>query len=128
VNYGLALLRTRKVEEGVAELERVQKADPSIPHTWFNLGVTHKKNGDYPRAIAQFRRMAELVPNEPITHFNLGVLYRYTGKTDDPGVRDRGSWIQTSLRRADRYIPGSRAYAGSRRRAQAVLVSNSARP
>jgi tetratricopeptide (TPR) repeat protein len=83
VNYGLALLRTRKVEEGVAELERVQKADPSIPHTWFNLGVTYKKNGDYPRAIAQFRRMAELVPEEPITHFNLGVLYRYTGKTDD---------------------------------------------
>ena len=29
VNYGLALLRAGKVREGVAELEKVQKADPN---------------------------------------------------------------------------------------------------
>src|SRR6185369_4941947 len=34
VNYGLALLRAGKTKEGAAELQRAQKQDPSIPHTW----------------------------------------------------------------------------------------------
>src|SRR3954452_9935138 len=38
LNYGLALLRAGRTPEGVAELERVQKQDPKLPHTWFNLG------------------------------------------------------------------------------------------
>ncbi len=33
LNYGLALLRAGKTNEGVAELERVQKQDPKLPHT-----------------------------------------------------------------------------------------------
>src|SRR5580692_3607161 len=46
VNYGLALLRAGKTKEGVAELERAQKLDPKIPHTWFNLGIAFKKEGE----------------------------------------------------------------------------------
>jgi len=38
LNFGLALLRAGKTAEGIAELESVQKADPTLPHTWFNLG------------------------------------------------------------------------------------------
>ncbi len=83
VNYGLALLRTLNVEDGIAELEKVQKADPSIPHTWFNLGIAYKKKGQYDRAITQFERMVQLVPDEPISHYNLGVLYRYTDRARD---------------------------------------------
>src|ERR1022692_963486 len=45
VNYGLALLRAGRTKEGVAELERAQKLDPKIPHTWFNLGLAFKKAG-----------------------------------------------------------------------------------
>src|SRR5271156_6609294 len=37
VNYGLALLRAGKTEEGVEELQKAQRQDPLIPHTWFNL-------------------------------------------------------------------------------------------
>src|SRR4029077_6547299 len=43
LNYGLALLRAGKTEEGVAELLRVQKQDPKLPHTWFNLGIVYRK-------------------------------------------------------------------------------------
>src|SRR5690349_24691928 len=43
LNYGLALLRAGKTAEGVAELVAVQKQDPTIPHTWFNLGIAYKK-------------------------------------------------------------------------------------
>src|SRR5689334_1955961 len=35
LNYGLALLRAAKTKEAVAMLEKVQKEDPSLPHTWF---------------------------------------------------------------------------------------------
>jgi predicted Zn-dependent protease len=39
LNYALALLRAGKTDDGVAELEKVQRQDPQIPHTWFNLGI-----------------------------------------------------------------------------------------
>ena len=33
LNYGLALLRAGDTGRGVAELEKVQRQDPSLPHT-----------------------------------------------------------------------------------------------
>jgi len=41
INYGLALLRAGQTDAGVAELMRAQKQDPTIPHTWFNLGISY---------------------------------------------------------------------------------------
>jgi len=76
LNYGLALLRAGRTEEGVGELEAVQKQDPALPHTWFNLGIEFKKLGETAKAIAQLERMAELAPDEAITQYNLGVLYK----------------------------------------------------
>jgi hypothetical protein len=83
VNYGLALLRAGKTEEGIAELIRAQKQDPSIPHTWFNLGIAYKKDSQYDKAIVQFEQMVTLVPDEPISRYNLGYLYRITDRPAD---------------------------------------------
>jgi len=80
VNYGLALLRAGKTEDGVAELDRAQKQDPRIPHTWFNLGIVFKKDGRYEDATRQLEGMLRLVPDEPVTHYNLGVLDKLAGK------------------------------------------------
>src|SRR5947209_241444 len=66
LNYGLALLKAGKVDQGIAELLAVQKQDPSIPHTWFNLGIAWKKASDYDRARGQLERMVALVPDEPV--------------------------------------------------------------
>lgn len=82
INYGLALLRSGKTEAGTAELLRSQKQDPSIPHTWFNLGIVYKRAGDYDKAIEQFRGMIRLVPDEPITHYNLASVFRSKGDTE----------------------------------------------
>ncbi|HSS75288.1 MAG TPA: FG-GAP-like repeat-containing protein [Thermoanaerobaculia bacterium] len=82
VNYGLALLKAGKTDEGIAELQRAQKQDPSIPHTWFNLGIAYKRASEYDKAIAQFERMVELVPGEAISHYNLGTLYKLEGKPE----------------------------------------------
>src|SRR3954454_19234307 len=43
LDYGLALLRPGKITEGIAELEAVQKQEPKLPHTWFNLGIAYKR-------------------------------------------------------------------------------------
>jgi hypothetical protein len=83
VNYGLSLLRAGKTQEGIAELERAQKQDPSIPHTWFNLGITFKKDSQYEKAITQFEQMVKLLPDEPISRYNLGYLYKIIDRASD---------------------------------------------
>ena len=83
LNYGLALLRAGRTKEGIAELEKVQKQDGSLPHTWFSLGIVFRKDGDFERAIGQFEKMVELAPSEPISHYNLGVLYKQVGKLEE---------------------------------------------
>ena len=83
LNYGLALLKAGRTKEGVAELEKVQKENGALPHTWFNLGIVFRKEGEFERAIVQFEKMIELVPGEPKSHYNLGVLYKQVGKMED---------------------------------------------
>lgn len=98
LNYGLALLRAGKTEEGVKELEQVQQRDPTLPHTWFNLGLYHKKSGDDQRAAAQFERMISLVPDEPIAHYQLGTLYRTQGRLEEARVQlERASQLNPLL-------------------------------
>src|SRR6478752_4909673 len=57
INYGLALLHAGKTDAGSAELLKAQKQDPSIPHTWFNLGIVYKHAADYDKAIEQLQGM-----------------------------------------------------------------------
>ncbi|MGA3027448.1 MAG: FG-GAP-like repeat-containing protein [Bryobacteraceae bacterium] len=83
LNYALALLHGGRTEEAVARLQKVQAADPGLPHTWFNLGIYYRKNGSVDKATAQFEAMSRLVPNEPKAHYNLGVLYKEAGRTED---------------------------------------------
>ena len=83
VNYGLALLKAAKSDEGVAQLLQAQKQDPSIPHTWFNLGIVYKKASEYAKATVQFEQMVKLVPDEPVSRYNLGYLYKLNEKPAD---------------------------------------------
>ncbi|MDE3196847.1 MAG: tetratricopeptide repeat protein, partial [Acidobacteriota bacterium] len=83
LNYALALLHDNKAEQAVAILKEVQKADPQLPHTWFNLGIYYRKAGDAEAAIRQFQGMLRLTPDEPIAHYQLGALYRQTDKRDE---------------------------------------------
>ncbi len=83
LNYGLALLRAGRTDEGLAELQRVQKQDPRMPHTWFNLGIQYKRAGETAKAIEQLEKMATLVKDEPVTHYNLGVLYKAESRIPD---------------------------------------------
>lgn len=84
LNYALALLRASgHDEEAVRRLQDVQRQDPSLPHTWFNLGIYYKRQGDANRAIAQFEGLVARAPSEPIGHYQLGALYRQVNRTMD---------------------------------------------
>lgn len=81
LNYALALLRASEHdEEAVKLLLEVQRQDPSLPHTWFNLGIFYKRQGDVNRAIAQFEGLLGRAPSEPIAHYQLGTLYRQVNR------------------------------------------------
>lgn len=80
LHYALALLKAGRTGEGIAELETVQRQDPTLPHTWFNLGIAYKRDAQYERALAQFERMVALVADEPVSRYNLGTLYKLAGK------------------------------------------------
>jgi tetratricopeptide (TPR) repeat protein len=80
LNYALALLHGNRVPEGIALLEQVQRLDPSLPHTWFNLGIYYKKSDQSEKALAQFEQFAKLVPDEPIAHYQLGTIYKAAGR------------------------------------------------
>jgi hypothetical protein len=67
----------------VAELEQVQRQDPALPHTWFNLGIAAKRASEYDKALAQFQHMVELVPEEPVSHYNLGVIFKLIGRPEE---------------------------------------------
>jgi len=82
LNYGLALLRSGDVKNGMAQLERVQKQDPKLPHTWFNLGIAYKRLGDFDKAQAEFEQMTRLAPDEPVSHYQLGALYKSKDRND----------------------------------------------
>ena len=82
LNYALALLRAAKTPQAIALLEKVQKEDPKLPHTWFNLGIYYKREGQFDKAIEQLSGMAKLVPSEAVTHYNLGTIYKLQNKTD----------------------------------------------
>jgi tetratricopeptide (TPR) repeat protein len=83
LNYALALLHGNRAAEGVALLENVQRLDPALPHTWFNLGIYYKKSEQPEKAVAQFEQMIKLVPDEPIAHYQLGTLYRAAGRNPE---------------------------------------------
>ena len=84
LNYALALLKAPgREDEAVKLLKEVQRQDPSLPHTWFNLGIYYKHRGDTQQAIAQFEGMLVRTPDEPIAHYQLGALYNSVGRRQE---------------------------------------------
>src|SRR5260370_9711546 len=137
LNYGLALLRAGKTKEGAAEIEKAQKQDPKIPHTWFNLGIIYKKESAYDKAIKQLEQMTKLVPDEPKTHYNLGSLYKVTDKTEaalkefeissrlDPNLAGPHFQLYNAYRQAGRTEDGARElklFQAAKERAKSAAV------
>ncbi|MDQ1472973.1 MAG: hypothetical protein QOJ99_4453, partial [Bryobacterales bacterium] len=87
LNYALALIHGGKAPDGVAILKEVQRRDAKLPHTWFNLGIYYRKNGDAELGATQFEAMLKLTPEEPIAHYQLGALYKQLGKSSEAATQ-----------------------------------------
>ena len=61
-------------------MQKAQKQDPKIPHTWFNLAIALKKQGEFDAALTQFQGMERLVPDEPVTHYQIGTILKAQGE------------------------------------------------
>jgi tetratricopeptide (TPR) repeat protein len=84
VNYALALLRAAgHDDQAVRLLQEAQRQDPSLPHTWFNLGIYYKKRGAVGNAITQFEGFIRRAPEEPVGHYQLGALYRQVNRNQE---------------------------------------------
>jgi tetratricopeptide (TPR) repeat protein len=84
LNYALALLKVPgREQEAVSLLQQVQRRDPTLPHTWFNLGIYYKHQGDAQRAMAQFEGMLARTPDEAVAHYQLGTLYNQVNRRND---------------------------------------------
>jgi tetratricopeptide (TPR) repeat protein len=70
-------------EEAIELLQQVQRQDPSLPHTWFNLGIYYKHHGDTQRAMAQFLGLLARTPDEAIAHYQLGTLYNQINRRQE---------------------------------------------
>jgi Flp pilus assembly protein TadD len=83
LNYGITLMKAGHVPEGMAELMKVQKTSPQLPHSWFNLGIEYIREGEAEKAIAQLSQLVKLAPREPVAHHNLGVALKSAGRLEE---------------------------------------------
>lgn len=122
LNYGLALVRAANNPEGLKLLEEVQRLDPKLPHTWFNLGIHWKKQGDAERAIPQFQQMVKLVPGESKGWYNLGASLKLGGQTEEAlKAFERAAQLDSTLAAARFQLYNAYRAAGRMPEAQGQL-------
>lgn len=70
-------------EQAERLLLEAQRQNPSLPHTWFNVGIYYKHRGDVNRALVQFEGMIAHAPFEPIGHYQLGTVYHQLNRRSE---------------------------------------------
>jgi tetratricopeptide (TPR) repeat protein len=72
-NFGLALVKAGKIEEGKAELTKAAELDPTnAGRYYFNLGAIMVNSGNNDGAIDAFRKAVQADPNYAAAQYQLG--------------------------------------------------------
>jgi Flp pilus assembly protein TadD len=79
----LVHLRQGRNEQGIALLESVVEASPSLTAPHIDLGIAYHLTGELDAAERNLLRALELNPDHPIAHNELGIVYRKSGRFDD---------------------------------------------
>ncbi len=124
LNYALALLKVPGREAGSNKApQEVQRQDPTLPHTWFNLGIYYKHQGDAQRAIAQFEGMLARTPDEAIAHYQLGTLYNQTNRRQEAQAQfEKAAELDPSLAAARFQLYNLHRLAGNAGQADRYLA------
>ena len=80
-------LRDENLQQGIAVLEQVTAAAPSVTAPKIDLGVAHHRLGDLDRAEEYLLQALELNPRHPVALNELGIVYRESGRFTDAKQR-----------------------------------------
>lgn len=76
----LRYLRDGSLEQGIAILEVVAQAAPTVTAPRIDLGIAYHRQGNLKAAEASLLQALDLNPRHPVAHNELGIVYRKTGR------------------------------------------------
>jgi DNA-binding winged helix-turn-helix (wHTH) protein/tetratricopeptide (TPR) repeat protein len=123
------LIRARRIDEALAEAERVRKLDPRAFNAHINVAVARRASGQFDRAISELRRALELHPGRARGHFQLGVTFVLMGRPQDaiPELERASNASPQGNPRFEAYLAYAYAAAGQPLKARRILQSLEAR-
>lgn len=74
------LMNQGKVQDGIALLEGVAEAAPTVSAPRIDLGIAYHREGDLEAAEEQLKRALEINPAHPVALNELGIVYRKTAR------------------------------------------------
>ena len=80
---GEALIRQKKVKEGLEEIKRGTEVGEGYLRARLEYGVQLRRAGDYENAAIELRKVLGYDPGHPTALHNLGEVYRETGRNAD---------------------------------------------
>jgi Flp pilus assembly protein TadD len=74
------LLNQGRVQDGIALLETVAEAAPTVSAPRIDLGIAYHREGDLEAAEKQLKQALEINPAHPVALNELGIVYRKTAR------------------------------------------------
>jgi DNA-binding winged helix-turn-helix (wHTH) protein len=123
------LIRARRIDEALAEAERVRTLDPRSFNAHINVAVARRASGQFDRAISELQRALELYPGQSRGHFQLGVTFVMMGRPQDaiPELERACNASPEGNPRFEAYLAYAYAAAGRPLDARRILRSLEAR-
>jgi len=116
--YGVALRKTGRMAEAIAESKRAVELDPVSPLMYFTLASTLREARRYDQAIAESRKALELDPKFFGAYLGLGSSY-YVDQSMFPQALAELEKGEAAPGRGAIFVPLVRAYVGMGRRPEA---------
>lgn len=99
---GVDLARHEKLDEALAEFNKVIAADPKSANAYYNMGFAYDKKGDTAKAISNFSKAIEIDPTLADAYYNRGFAYYKKGNFDE-AIADYNKVIEVAPDSADAY-------------------------
>jgi tetratricopeptide (TPR) repeat protein len=64
-NFGLALGKIGRTDEGIEKLKLALNANPELPPIWLNLGAFYQASGKFQDSIDHYKEFLKRSPNDP---------------------------------------------------------------
>jgi tetratricopeptide (TPR) repeat protein len=108
---GIALQRQYKLADALQVLDDAIAANPDVPESHANRGITLKEMGRPEEALASYERSIELQPDFPEAHFNRGNVLLGLGRFEEAARSyEQAIALREDFAEAHRSLSSLRAY------------------